>query len=163
MIKFSVEQQIFYDYSQQNFNVDSVPETAIEVDSEDYVRLLNKIGMGFYVKEDLTISSTPRPSYFHVYENDEWVDSRTPEEISQTLKSLTRRQFKLALLDNNLTSSIETLINSIGDEAIKARIEIEYNESTNFERLNPSVVLMLQSLGLTVEQVNTMWINALDL
>lgn len=163
MIKFSVEQQIFYDYTQQNFNVDSVPETAIEVDSEDYPRLLNKVGLGFFVKEDLTISSTPRPSYFHVYENDEWVDSRTPEEIAQTLKSLTRRQFKLALLDNNLTSSIETLINSIGDEVIKARIEIEYNESTTFERLNPSVVLMLQSLGLTVEQVNTMWISALEL
>lgn len=51
----------------------------------------------------------------------------------------------------------------IGDETIKTRIEIEYNESTTFERLNPSVVLMLQSLGLTVEQVNTMRINTLEL
>lgn len=163
MVKLDIATQTIYDSSQYGYDENLVPSNAVEIPPERHAEIFNIISSGFFVKEDLTISSTPRPSYFHVYENDEWRDSRTPEEIAQTLKSLTRRQFKLALLDNNLTSSIETIIDSIGDETIKARIEIEYNESTTFERLNPSVVLMLQSLGLTVEQVNTLWINALEL
>lgn len=75
-------------------------------------------------------------------------------------KSLTRRQFKLALLENNLLETVEQTINTIEDPIMKTRIQIEYNESERFERTNQSVQYMLGFLNLTAEQVDEMWLYA---
>lgn len=76
---------------------------------------------------------------------------------------LTRRQFKLALLQNNLLETVEQSIAGIEDPALKTRIEIEYNESEKFERTNDSVQYMLSILNLTEEQVDEMWRYAMTL
>lgn len=79
------------------------------------------------------------------------------------LPSLTRRQFKLALLENDLLKTIETEINSIADPKQKARIQIEYSEATSFTRTSESVKYMLALLDISEEQVNAMWENAATL
>ena len=81
----------------------------------------------------------------------------------QQLSSLTRRQFKLALLENGLLSTVEQMIESIEDPTVKARIQIEYNESERFERSNESVQYMLGVLNLTTDQVDEMWRYAMTL
>ena len=78
-------------------------------------------------------------------------------------KPLTRRQFKLALLENNLLATVEQMIDSIEDQTLKTRIQIEYSESERFERTNDSVKYMLDVLNLTSEQVDQMWEQALPL
>ena len=78
-------------------------------------------------------------------------------------KHLTRRQFKLALLENGLLSTVEQMIESIEDPTVKARIQIEYSESERFERTNQSVQYMLGVLGLTSDQVDEMWCYAMTL
>ncbi|MBK0062616.1 MULTISPECIES: hypothetical protein [unclassified Acinetobacter] len=77
--------------------------------------------------------------------------------------ALTRRQFKLALLENDLLNTVEQSIASIEDPALKTRIEIEYNESEKFERTNDSIKYMLSILNLTDEQVDDMWRYAMTL
>ena len=77
--------------------------------------------------------------------------------------ALTRRQFKLALLENDLLNTVEQSIASIEDPVLKTRIEIEYNESEKFERSNDSVKYMLSILNLTDEQVDEMWRYAMTL
>lgn len=74
-----------------------------------------------------------------------------------SLKPLTRRQFKLALLENNLLTTIDAAINNISDPLLKARLEIEYTEATEFVRTSESVKYMLSILELTEEQANLMW------
>ena len=81
----------------------------------------------------------------------------------QQLSSLTRRQFKLALLENGLLSTVEQMIESIEDPTVKARIQIEYSESERFERSNESVQYMLEALDLTTNQVDEMWRYAMTL
>ena len=78
-------------------------------------------------------------------------------------KPLTRRQFKLALLENGLLETVEQIIESIEDPTVKARIQIEYSESERFERTNQSVQYMLGVLGLTSDQVDEMWRYAITL
>lgn len=94
-----------------------------------------------------------------------WVDLRSPEQVAsdlaKTLPALTRRQFKLVLLDYNLLDQVELVLSSIEDPAVKARFNIEYTESTTFERLNPSVIAMCSLLGFTDEQLNDLWTQAL--
>lgn len=81
----------------------------------------------------------------------------------QQLSSLTRRQFKLALLENGLLETIEQMIGAIEDPTLKSRIQIEYSESERFERTNDSVQYMLDVLNLSPEQVDDMWIYAMTL
>ena len=85
----------------------------------------------------------------------------TPSEIYNTylatLPPLSRRQFKLALLENNLLDVVETQINQIEDAKQKAVIQIEYQEATEFVRTSESVKYMCNLLGLSEEQVNQMW------
>ena len=81
----------------------------------------------------------------------------------QQLSSLTRRQFKLALLENGLLETIEQMIGAIEDPSLKSRIQIEYSESERFERTNDSVQYMLGVLNLSSEQVDDIWLHAMTL
>lgn len=85
------------------------------------------------------------------------------DDTSKKLRALTRRQFKLVLIENNLLTAIETAIVGIEDESLKARIEIEYREATRFVRESDSVAYMGSLLGLTNEQLDVMWTQALTL
>lgn len=80
-----------------------------------------------------------------------------------SLKPLTRRQFKLVLLENDLLDEVELAINSIEDKTTKTRMQIEYTEATEFKRNSESLLFMCQLLNLSEEQINTMWEKALTL
>ena len=81
----------------------------------------------------------------------------------KSLKHLTRRQFKLVLLENNLLEQVETMINSIEDVTQRTRLQIEYTEATEFQRTSDSMKYMCNLLGLTEEQINQMWEQGLTL
>lgn len=80
-----------------------------------------------------------------------------------SLPPLSRRQFKLALLANNLLDVIDNTIAGIADPLVKAHITIEYTEAIEFVRTSESVKYMLNILDLTEEQANTIWEQALTL
>ncbi len=80
-----------------------------------------------------------------------------------SLKPLTRRQFKLVLLENDLLDAVELSINNIEDKTTKTRMQIEYTEATEFKRNSESLLFMCQLLNLSEEQINTMWEKALTL
>ena len=90
-----------------------------------------------------------------------------PEKLAaynrSIMPSLSRRQFKLALLQNGLLNTVEEMIESIEDPSLKSRIQIEYSESERFERSNESVQYMLGVLELTSDQVDEMWRFAITL
>lgn len=91
----------------------------------------------------------------------------TPEEKYEqyllSLKALTRRQFKLVLLNEGLLAEVETGISSIEDVTERARMQIEYSEANEFNRTSEAVATMVTLLGLNEDQVNTMWEKALTL
>lgn len=78
-------------------------------------------------------------------------------------KPLTRRQFKLALLENGLLETVEQMISGIEDPSIKARIQIEYSESERFERGNEAVQFMLGILNIPSSKVDELWMYAISL
>ena len=90
-----------------------------------------------------------------------------PEELRAiylaSLKPLTRRQFKLVLLENGLLDKISETIAKITDETLRMQIQIEYEDSITFERDNPSLIQLYKLLGLKESQVDRMWEQALKL
>lgn len=80
-----------------------------------------------------------------------------------SLKPLSRKQFKLVLLDSGLLDGLELAISNIEDVTEKKRIEIEYIESTEFARTSESVKTMFALINQTEEQINELWEKALAL
>lgn len=108
------------------------------------------------------------PSQYHILENEMWIISdedaeKLAYEKRISMRPLTRRQFKLALLENGLLDQIENSISAIEDDQTRARIQIEYTEATEFHRMSDSVMYMCQLLNLTGDQVDQMWNEALNL
>ena len=81
----------------------------------------------------------------------------------QSLRPLSRKQFKLVLLDLGLLDDLELAISNIENTLEKKRIEIEYTESTEFVRTSESVKTMFALLNQTEEQINELWEKALAL
>ena len=79
------------------------------------------------------------------------------------LKPLTRRQFKLVLLENNLLDQVEMAIDSIPKAVLKVRAKIEYEDAVSFERLNPTLNELYSLMGLKESQVDALWEDGLKL
>lgn len=155
MIYFDQPKQAFYQLEKDPNNPDYV-----ELTTEQHQMVLQKLNQGYYVFKDLT-TSPRKPSIYHEWKNGQWVDPRTPEQIEAielaSLRPLTRRQFKLTLLQYNMLSTIEQRIAEVADPTTRTKLQIEYTEATEFHRTSPSVLAMIQILGLSSVQVNTMW------
>lgn len=88
----------------------------------------------------------------------------TPEEIRSVMPPLTARQLRLGLIGGGFSlSAVEATIDAIPDEQQKAVAEIEWQYAVQFERMHPLIKQVGASLGLTPEQIDAMWEQALEL
>jgi len=115
-----------------------------------------------YITEDM-VMMTDLEVDRHINPKKYMSDEQLYDIYVKSLKPLTRRQFKLTLLENNLLEQVETLINSVEDVTQRTRLQIEYSEATEFQRTSNSVKYMCNLLGLTEEQINQMWEQGLTL
>ena len=76
--------------------------------------------------------------------------------------ALTRRQFRLALATNGYNlADIEILIAQIEDDMQRQIIQIEWQDATTFIRTSPNLLFMANLMGLSAEQVDALWSQAL--
>lgn len=74
-----------------------------------------------------------------------------------SLPSLTKRQFAFYLKDQGMYSDVKALIDADEDVAL------EYETAYKIERSSPTVEFMADKLGLTQDQVDAMWEQAITL
>ena len=115
-----------------------------------------------YIKPEMVLM-TPQEVDKHINPEKYLTEEQKYSIYLTSLKPLTRRQFKLALLENDLLDEVELAINNIEDKTTKTRMQIEYTESTEFKRNSESLLFMCQLLNLSEEQINTMWEQGLTL
>lgn len=90
-------------------------------------------------------------------------EQQKQDKLTKSLRSLSRKQFKLALLDKGLLDALEDSISNINDTTTKRRIQIEYTESTEFVRTSEVIKTMFTLLNKTEEEINSFWQQALTL
>ena len=112
-----------------------------------------------YIKEGMILMTVDEVD-IHINPEKYLTEEQKYNIYLNSLRPLTRRQFKLALLENNHLATIDTAISNIPDPLLKARIEIEYAEATEFVRTSDSVKYMLSMLELSEEQANSLWETA---
>lgn len=85
------------------------------------------------------------------WDGTQFVKPVIPETVP---RSITRRQFKLALLGMDLLDDVETAIAASADRAL----QISYNDALDFERNNPLVLAMSAMLGKTEAELDALFI-----
>lgn len=74
---------------------------------------------------------------------------------------LTRRQLRLGLLSNGITTAqVEAVIAAIPDEITRETAQIEWADASAYERSHPLVDQIGAAMGLAPEQIDAMWIEA---
>lgn len=89
----------------------------------------------------------------------ESINISTPTRNAVPL-TIAMRQFRLALLDANLLSSVDQAIDSIQDPKTKASTKIEWEYATTVLRDSALVTTLASLLNLTSEQVDQLFIAA---
>ncbi|SCD24315.1 hypothetical protein [Brucella inopinata] len=80
----------------------------------------------------------------------------TPEEKRAAMPNLTARQIRLGLLNLGKLAGVQAAINALPEPA-KSEATIEWDFASEFRRLHPLIVQLIPLLGLTDEQVDTVW------
>ena len=94
--------------------------------------------------------------------NPEYVWAVTYE--TPPVPSLTRRQFRLALVTNGFAlTDIEARINQIKDSTQRQITLIEWQDGAAFERYSPNLLKMAKLMNLSSPQVDELWSQALTL
>ena len=115
-----------------------------------------------YITQDM-VRMTSSEVDKHLNPKKYMTDEQLYEIYLKSLRPLTRRQFRLALLDVGLLDDLEATISNIEDTTEKRRIEIEYTESTKFARTSEIVKTMFTLINQTEDQINELWEKALAL
>lgn len=88
----------------------------------------------------------------------------TPEETRAAMPSLTARQLRLGLVGGGFSiTQVENAIAAIPDEQQRSVAEIEWEYASQFERMHPLIGQVGDALGMTPEQIDQMWEQALEL
>lgn len=89
---------------------------------------------------------------------------QNPPEVVSVPESVSARQIRLWLIDNNISlTSVENTINSIVNENLREKTLVEWEFAPYIERDHPLVNTLAESLGLTNEQVDQAFITASNL
>lgn len=130
--------------------------------------------------EDFLEYPTPQPSTYHRWDNGEWVDSRTQEQIDQqlvdTLQSkrssatLGKREFimkvcqagiiskesGLAVLDGVLPPELDAMVSGL-DEWQVFDLQVKLKAAVQFDRNDPFIIAAGQHLGMTPEDIDALY------
>jgi hypothetical protein len=83
-----------------------------------------------------------------------------PEQNLNTIVQITMRQFKLALLNQGLLSSVNATIDQISDEITRETVRIEWQYATVVKKNSEWVNTLLTGLNLSPEECDSLFIEA---
>ena len=81
------------------------------------------------------------------------VDQNKAMELKRSETSLSRANFKLALMEAGYLQDVKDFVANTADE----RIQILWEDSDTFARLDPDLLNMASQMGYTDEQMDTLF------
>lgn len=103
------------------------------------------------------------PLGWRVHEGELVPSMPDPQAIRAALPPITRRQLRLTLVRNGIAlDDVAGLIEALPEGLAKEEARIEWDDAQQFERMHPTLLIIAGNLGLTPEQVDAMWRQALE-
>lgn len=89
----------------------------------------------------------------------EWASSAGP----QVPRQVTRKQARKTLALAGLLSQVQPAIDAVADPQTRMLAQIDWDDSATFERDNPTLLMLAETLGLSNSQVDALFIQAAQL
>jgi hypothetical protein len=86
-----------------------------------------------------------------------------PAPVVVIPQAVTRRQAKQALLLSGKLASVQPAIDAITDPTQRAFMQIEWDESQEFQRHRPALLMMASAIGLDSAGIDQLFISAAGL
>lgn len=148
-------------------------EKPVDIKESRFITIrLNELPKDSTAPQNPTIvddEGNPAPSKYHELVDGVWIVSDENAAILEqerlaAMKPLKRRQFRLTLAMNGYDlKEIEALIDQIEDPMQRTITQIEWQDATDFERTNPTLLKMAELMQLTTAQVDQLWAFGLSL
>ena len=120
---------------------DDYPDEAIEITQEQWLEFVNNSGRRKWVDGEVVEYNPP-------------IEPTPPSPI-------TRRQLRLTLVRNGISiAGVDAAIAAMPDGLAKEEAQIEWADASTFNRDHPTLLLIASALGLTDEQIDAMWAEA---
>ena len=129
----------------------------------DSVFELAQDGSQDHVLTDEYIKMTDDEIDRHLFPEKQMTSAEKREYYLKSLAPLTRRQFKLILLKHDLLDKVSEGLAKIEDKTLRMQAQIEFEDSTMFERLNPTLLLLYKAMGISESKLDSMWEDGLKL
>lgn len=169
MLYFSKKECSFFDSDVHR----TMPADIVEISNAQHQELLLHLNSGGAIDINLTgefVFIPAAPDAWHRW-NEQTNSWETNAELQaaklqhwrETVQEITPKQLRLVLLANGFTSSaVETAITSIDDEITRETAMIEWQYGAGYQRTNANLVMIAtQLLGLSEEEIDAMWLDAL--
>lgn len=87
----------------------------------------------------------------------------TPEEARASMPPISRRQLRLTLVRNEIAlDDVAAMIEGLPDGLSKDEARIEWEDAATFERMHPTLIQIGAALGMSPEQIDELWVEALN-
>ena len=169
---------IYFDSTIQSFlddelhAEDAITVNAHAIDAETHQTMLAHLNSGGRIElsgSEFVFIPAP-PDAYHVWNDISGIWETTADLQADKLArwranvaEITPKQLRLVLLANGINAkAVEAAIASITDETTREIADIEWNYATGYQRSNENLIMIAtQLLGLTEEQIDAMWLDAL--
>ncbi|MDW9473478.1 hypothetical protein CN100_01190 [Sinorhizobium meliloti] len=104
------------------------------------------------------------PGHIFKWAGSAWVAEAIPSQPSIHMPALSARQIRLGLVSNGFAlAQVTASIDAMPEGVEKETAQIEWEYATTFDRTHPLIAMVGGVLGLSDEQIDTMWAAAEDL
>ena len=122
---------------------------------EDIANLSVPVGVKYLILDSLDLPKEPQESWY-IEDGQIKIDQQKLIEFNhQNMPALTPIEFDIKLVDAGLYDQVQSLIKS------DVKLRIAYTRATFFSRTDPFIDQARIALGLTDEQVDTIWETSL--
>lgn len=86
----------------------------------------------------------------------------TKEEWRANLPAITKKALRLTLIRNGISlATVRSQIEAIENELERDEALTEWDDSETYHRMHPLLIMVANGLGLSAEQVDAMWLQAI--
>jgi hypothetical protein len=130
-----------------------IPDDAVQISSAEHGVLLDAVNSGGSIN---MVDGRPVAVAYVQPEP-------TLEQIRAAMPTLSPRQFWLAASRIDITKdAVLAQVDAMEDKAASADMRIEVTETVSFQRTNPAVDELATLLGITAEQLDSLWVWAAE-
>lgn len=110
-----------------------------------------------------TVQVPIKPGEGYAWTGSTWAPPAPVEPVVVVPQVVTRRQARQALLLAGRLQEVQPAIDAIADPVQRGMVQIEWDDSQEFQRTRPTLIALAAAIGMTAEDLDNLFTQAAQL